>query len=143
MTGPERPEASVADIRRRDSLLAGSLAVSASVIIWWLHPRIGVRDGDAFAYITGAMSLRAHQGYVDLSGHALNHWPPGYSWWLSQFSQPLLAAQMVNYFTFGLAVAALFWNARGARWTVETAVALGLTDVAHDAGSRYSSQSSR
>jgi hypothetical protein len=98
----------------------------ASIGLWLSQPRIGVLDQDAYAYIVGAYSLQAGSGYRELVGEALNHWPPGYSWLLSLFSNPLAAAQLINYVSFGCAVAVTFLLARRARWTTVPAVCVAL-----------------
>src|SRR5688572_16118707 len=91
----------------RTSWLAGIFL--ASVLgIWLLHPRIGIPDVDAHASIIGAHSLKRGHGYRDLHNAPLNHWPPGYSWLISLARNPVMAAQVINYLSFGGAVAMLF-----------------------------------
>jgi hypothetical protein len=92
-----------------------------------LHPSIGIRDGDAVAYLPGAMSLAAGRGYTSLAGELLNHWAPGYSWLLHWFDAPLAAAQTVNYISAGVAAAGVCWLARLADWT--RTQALGVTSA--------------
>jgi len=98
----------------------------ASIGLWMSQPRIGVLDQDAYAYIVGAYSLQTGSGYRELVGEALNHWPPGYSWLLSLFSNPLAAAQLINYISFGCAVALTFLLGRRARWATVTAMCVAL-----------------
>jgi hypothetical protein len=102
-----------------------ALAVLGAAWLALVQPRIGVRDADAYAYIAGAMSLRAGHGYVDLLGQSLTHWPPGYAWLLSWGSDPLRLAAVVNDLGFGVAVAALWRAAVTTGWSV--LAALGLT----------------
>ncbi len=101
---------------RRDWWIAVALSAGTSVLLLVLHPRIGVRDSDAVAYLTGAMSLAAGRGYVDLLGHPLNHWPPGYSWLLSMWQDPLRGSQLINYSAGGACAALLFRLARLLGW---------------------------
>jgi hypothetical protein len=102
------------------------IALAASACLALLHPTIGVRDVDAYAYVTGAMSLRAGHGYVDLLGQRLNHWPPGYSWLLSWFPQPTRAAAWLNDLGFGVAVSALWRVAVLAGWEVKAASGMAI-----------------
>jgi hypothetical protein len=94
------------------------------LILCLLHPRIGVRDEDAYAYIVGAYSLQATHAYTDLFGDPLNHWPPGYSLVLSCFSSPLSAALVLNYVALVFASWLLFHLAKRSQW--DTREALGL-----------------
>lgn len=93
--------------------------------MFWLHPLLGIRDVDAYAYLIGARSLQSTGAYRSLSGEALNHWPPGYSFLLSAFPEPYTAALWVNYLSVGLSVAFLYLLLRRANW--ERVSALGLT----------------
>jgi hypothetical protein len=101
---------------RLDAVIAVATGMASSLLLAVLHPRIGVRDADAVAYVVGAMSMRAGRGYVDLMGGPLNHWPPGYSWLLSFSSEPIFASQAVNYAAYGLCTGLLFRLARAAGW---------------------------
>src|ERR1700690_3268270 len=78
-----------------------AVVVSAA---FWMQPRISVSDSDACAYTEGACSLHDGHGYQDADGNQLNHWPPGYSWLLSLFPDPLRAALVINYVFLGVAV---------------------------------------
>ncbi|MFI5301157.1 MAG: hypothetical protein ACHREM_23990, partial [Polyangiales bacterium] len=89
-----------------------------------LHRRLGIIDSDAEGYVVGARALREGKGYVDTFGHPLNHWPPGYSWLLSFFREPLPVALVLNAVSFGVAVAGLGLLALEGGWTVSTASAL-------------------
>lgn len=91
--------------------------------IWLLHPRIGIPDVDAHASILGAQSLQRGNGYRDLHGAPLNHWPPGYSFLLSLAPQPIVAAQVINYLAFGGAAAMLFLLALRTGWPARVALA--------------------
>jgi hypothetical protein len=82
------------------ALLLSCLAIS---LLFVLHPRLGIRDVDGYAYIMGARSLHQGNGYRSLTDEAFNHWPPGYSLVLSLFSDSIRAAILVNYFSFGVA----------------------------------------
>src|SRR5262245_51834443 len=97
------------------------------IIAFILQFRIGVRDADAHSYIVGAYSIRAGNGYYDLNGGSLNHWPPGYSLILSLFPSPLLAALFLNYLSFGTSIALIYYLARGSgKWTASGALGLAL-----------------
>jgi hypothetical protein len=97
--------------------------IAALLGICVLHPRIGIVDVDAHACIIGAQSLRAGQGYRDLHGTPLNHWPPGYSFMLSLAPRPIIAAQVINYAAFAGAVAMLAVLAARAGWPRRFALA--------------------
>ena len=103
---------------------ACALAGAASLLIF--HSRSCVRDGDAYAYITGAMQMRAGHGYIDLLGNALNHFAPGYSLLLAIFPNQLLAAALINALAFGAACVLLFELARAHEWTVAGAASLSI-----------------
>jgi hypothetical protein len=92
-----------------------------------LHPRLGIRDGDGYAYIMGARSLRQGNGYRDLAGVGFNHWPPGYSILLSAFRDSVRAALVLNYLFFGVTVGLLYYLLRQFGW--DRQAALGFTVV--------------
>jgi hypothetical protein len=100
------------------------LFFAAVLGILLLQPRIEVSDSDAEAYLLGAQSLREGRGYVDRLGDPLNHWPPGYSMLLSLTPEPKLAALVLNYIAFGIAVVLLESLARFSGWTRVQAAAL-------------------
>jgi hypothetical protein len=81
-----------------------------------VFPNIGVSDCDAEAYITGAISIRSGDGYVDRIGKPLNHWPPGYSYILSFFLSPLAASKLVNYMSFGFCSLFLYLISVSFKW---------------------------
>ena len=94
--------------RRARLFQAGGLAVVSSLACFLLQPRIGIRDADSFAYLIGASSMASGNGYRDLSGSELNHWPPGYSLLLMLFPDPLLGATIINYCSLAGAVGLLY-----------------------------------
>lgn len=102
------------------------LACAATGLILLLHPQLGVRDMDGVAYIIGARSIRAGNGYRSLSGEGLNHWPPGYSLLLSVFPDSLAAAKATNYVSFGMVVGILYYLLRRSRWTWQAAAGLSV-----------------
>jgi hypothetical protein len=78
-----------ARIKRSAALPATALFFGFSVLFMFLlHPRLGIRDGDAFAYIMGGALCGLGAEYRSLIGEAFNHWPPGYSLLLSLFPDP-------------------------------------------------------
>ena len=83
---------------------------------FWMQPRISVSDSDACAYTEGACSMQDGRGYVDARGYRLNHWPPGYSWLLSLFPDPLRGALVINYLALGVAVAFIYLLTQNAGW---------------------------
>ena len=103
-----------------------AVVVSAA---FWMQPRISVSDSDACAYTEGACSLHDGHGYLDANGNRLNHWPPGYSWLLSLFPDPLRAALVINYTALGVAVAFIYLLTQNAGWcplaSSSAALALG------------------
>ena len=82
---------------------------------------------DDYAYIMGARSLHRGTGYRSLMGEALNHWPPGYSLILSFFREPLQAALILNYLSFGAAIGLLYYLLRRSRWTWQAALGISVT----------------
>jgi len=62
-------------------------------------------------------------------GEPLNHWPPGYSLLLSPFPDPITAALVLNYLSFGAAVGLLYYLLRRVGWSWQAglgaSVALG------------------
>jgi hypothetical protein len=102
----------------RSSLVGPTLLFCLSVLfMFFLHPRLGIRDVDGYAYIMGARSLHRGLGYHSLTVEPFNHWPPGYSLLLSLFPDPAAAALIVNYLSFGMAVSLLYDLARRLGWT--------------------------
>jgi hypothetical protein len=108
---------------RRQAILLFALTVLGLSL---MQPRISVTDSDARAYIEGAYSIQAGAGYQDLTGHALNHWPPGYSLLLSLFPQPLRAALVINYLSGGIVVASIFLLTRKIGWDAASASGIAL-----------------
>jgi hypothetical protein len=102
------------------------LVIVATVSMFVLHPRLGVRDVDGYAYIIGAQSFHRGNGYRSLTGEALNHWPPGYSLLLSAFPDSIRAAQIVNYLSFGVAVGLIYYLLRNAGWSLPAALGLSV-----------------
>lgn len=120
-------------------MLAASVVLFASL----LHPRIGLREIDAFGYVVGAISLRRGDGFNWLTGPPIQPWPSGYSRILAYFSNPKIGALLVNYGSLGIATALVYLLARQSRWSRPhaslLALALGLgffrgmaTDAAPD-----------
>ena len=103
---------------------AAFLALFATVIILFLHPLLGVRDVDGYAYIMGARSLHEGSGYRDLLNGPLSHWPPGYSLLLSLSGNSILAATIVNYASFGATVGLLYYLLRESSWSWQAALGL-------------------
>jgi len=93
------------------------LASLCSSLMFALHPRLGVRDVDGYAYIMGANSLHRGTGYRGLTGELFNDWPPGHSLLLSTFGDTLSAAMIVNYVSLGLAVALIYLILRRSGWS--------------------------
>ena len=83
---------------------------------FWMQPRISVSDSDACAYTEGACSIQDGHGYADAKGYLLNHWPPGYSWLLSLFPDPLRGASVINYLALGVAVVFIYLLTQNAGW---------------------------
>lgn len=108
--------------------LHGALAIGmlATAAIYILHPLLAVRDVDGFAYLIGARSLHAGNGYRSLSGDPLNHWPPAYSILLSPFDDPIVAATAINYCSYGLALGLLYYLLRQSGWTWQSSLGLVL-----------------
>lgn len=114
--------------KSRDGIAgATSLACLSIVFLALLHPRIGIRDWDGWSYLIGALSLRKGNGYRDLRGDPLNRWPIGYSFILSLFGDPVRAAQVVNYLSFGAVIGLLYLLLRGRGWTWQSALGLTVT----------------
>jgi hypothetical protein len=111
----------------RPVLVAVLLSCLGVLFIFLLHPRIGIRDVDGYSYIMGARSLHLGTGYRGLTGEVFNHWPPGYSLLLSPFKDPVFAAMILNYLSFGLSVGLLYYLLRLSKW--EPRAALGFTLV--------------
>jgi hypothetical protein len=103
-----------------------ALSIGFVTIHWFLQPRIGAVDVDAFAYIVGSFSLSSGRCYCDLSGGSLIHWPPAYSWLLSLFPDPLIASLWINHLSLILAVAALYFLLRRGGWQQPAATGLCL-----------------
>jgi|GEM_PF-2363083 len=109
-----------------DSYISFIIGMGALLLVFLLHPRIGIRDVDAYAYIVGAYSIQAGHGYTDLLGQPLNHWPPGYSILISFFSHTILVSQIINYLSLGITAAMIFLLARRNRWRQLPAIALAI-----------------
>ena len=103
------------------------LSCLAIAVMFILHPRLSVSDGDGYAYIMGARSIHEGNGYRSLTGEAFNHWPPGYSLVLSVFPDSLAAAIIMNYLSFGLAIGSLYYLLRRVGWTWQAAFGFSLT----------------
>jgi len=80
---------------------AATISGLGTLFMFLLHPRLGIRDVDGYSYIMGARSLHLGTGYRSLAGQPFNHWPPGYSLLLSPFRDPVSAALILNYLSFG------------------------------------------
>jgi hypothetical protein len=106
---------------------AAALACVSAAFIFLMHPRLGIRDIDGYSYIMGARSLRQGAGYRSLTGEALNHWPPGYSLLLSPFPDPVLAALVLNYLSFGATIGLLYYLLRRSSWTWQAALGFSVT----------------
>jgi len=94
--------------------------------LYCLHPRLGIRDVDAFNYLIGAKSLSKGLGYQLLDGTPITPWPKGYSTILSFFDDPIVAAQSINYLSAGTASALMLALLCRAGWTVGTALCASL-----------------
>ena len=92
--------------------------------LWVLHQSIGITDSDAYSYMIGAQSLGRGQGYHDLLGNALNHWPPGYSLVLSVMPNPIATAQVLNYACFGGVLVFIYLLASKSGWSPAAALAV-------------------
>ncbi|PIQ82943.1 MAG: hypothetical protein COV76_01080 [Candidatus Omnitrophica bacterium CG11_big_fil_rev_8_21_14_0_20_64_10] len=90
----------------------------------WLHPVIGVRDGDAFNYVIGAHSIQAGAGFVSAGGRPLGHWAPGYAFLLACFPDPLFGAWVINWLALGGVAGLLFLIARRNDWPTTAAAGL-------------------
>jgi hypothetical protein len=112
--------------RRTVFTSAATLACASVAFIFLLHPRLGIRDVDGYAYIMGARSLHGGNGYRDLTGEALNHWPPGYSLVLSVFPNAISAALVLNYLSFGAATGLLFYLLRERDWSWQSALGFSM-----------------
>ena len=110
--------------RTPSSLLAPILLFCSSVgFMFVLHPRLGIVDVDGYVYIIGARSLHNGLGFRSINGDPLNtFWPPGYSLLLSPFHNPIFGAEVLNYFSFGVAVSLLYFLLRRSDWTWQTAL---------------------
>jgi hypothetical protein len=107
----------------RDSLIGPILLFYISLLfIFLLHPRLGIRDVDGYAYIMGARSIHSGRGYYSLIGEPFNTWPPGYSLLLSLFRDPASASLIINYLAFGAAISLLYYLARRLGWTWQAAI---------------------
>jgi hypothetical protein len=107
--------------------VATMLGCLSILFLSFLHPRIGIRDWDGWSYLIGAMSLHKGNGYRDPEGNPLNRWPIGYSFVLSLFSDPVRGAQVVNYLSYGVAIAFLYLLLRRRGWTWQSALGLTVT----------------
>src|SRR5262245_28163059 len=110
------------------SIFAPAVLGCFSVLFMFLlHPRLGIRDVDGYAYIMGARSLHQGLGYQDLTGDAFNHWPPGYSLLLSVFPDPMPAALVLNYLSFGVAIGLLYYLPRQHGWSWQAGLGFSVT----------------
>jgi hypothetical protein len=119
-------KARVQALRSEDtwSIVTQAIIISlvSVVAIFLLHPLLGVRDADGFAYIIGAHSLHEGNGYRDLVGDPLNHWPPGYSLLLSISGNAIRAATNINYCSFGATVGLFYYILRQSTWSWQAAL---------------------
>src|ERR1035438_2308209 len=113
----------------RAALVAVLLACLSILFMFLLHPRLGIRDVDGYSYIMGARSLHLGIGYRSLAGEPFNHWPPGYSLLLSPFQNPVSAALILNYLSFGTTVGLLYYLLRRSEWTWQAALGLDRKSV--------------
>ena len=113
-------------VGRSVSAQTAFIGLGSALTLLCVSARIGVRDSDAFAYVVAAYSLQQGTGYRTLTGEPLNHWPPGYSWLLALFPDPLAAALVVNACAFGAAVGLAYALSRRAGWSTSTAVSLAV-----------------
>jgi hypothetical protein len=102
------------------------ISLVSIIAMFLLHPVLGVRDADGFAYIIGARSLHEGNGYRDLVGDPLNHWPPGYSLLLSVSGNVLRAATNINYCSFGATIGLFYYILRQSTWTWQAALGLSI-----------------
>ena len=126
---PAAPSGLLAWLRGKDDFAVVTtlaLATVASGLFFVLQPRLGVSDGDGYAYIMGARNLRAGLGYRGLMGDPFNHWPPGYSILLSLFSDQLVGAWIINGLFYGAAVGLLYLLTRRAGWTWQAGLGLSV-----------------
>jgi hypothetical protein len=109
--------------------VVGTVLVSCFSVLFMflLHPRLGIRDVDGYAYIMGARSLHQKNGYRSLTSEAFNHWPPGYSLLLSVFPDPLPVALILNYLSFGAATGLLYYLLRRHGWTWQAGLGVSVT----------------
>jgi hypothetical protein len=89
-----------------------------------LYPILAVRDADGYAYIMGARSLHAGNGYQSLTGEPFNHWPPGFSLLLSLFPDSIGGAKVINYSSFGISVGLFYCLLRQSEWDWQSAASL-------------------
>jgi hypothetical protein len=111
---------------QRHYWILAALALGFAAVHWFLQPRIGVRDVDAFAYVVGAFSIASGHCYCDLSGGVLVHWPPAYSFLLSLFPGQLNAALWINHVSLLVAAVALYLLLRIGGWKWSDALGLCL-----------------
>jgi hypothetical protein len=127
--GPHEPDKQMTPIRiiSPRAAVAVLIACTVTILLFVIHPRLGVRDVDGYAYIMGARSLHLGHGYRSLTGETFNHWPPGYSLFLSVFSGSLVAAQVINYLAAGIAAGFLYFLLRQSEWSWQAACGLVVT----------------
>ena len=115
--------------RRTERPLLGAILLFcfSLTFIFSLHPLLGVRDVDGYAYIMGARSLHREAGYRSLTGEPFNHWPPGYSLLLSPFADPVRAALILNYLSFGAVIGLLYYLLRRLGWTWQAGLGFSVT----------------
>lgn len=111
---------------KRDGIWAIIVGVTLTLSMVVLQPRIGIRDADAYTYIVGSYSFQAGTPYVSLNGEPLNVWPPGYSFVLSWFADPIAASFVINCAALGVAASLLFLLARRQHWSRRAALSLSL-----------------
>ena len=112
-------------LQQRFSCLTPLFIFAAAIAVrYLLQSRISITDCDAEAYIQGARSIRTGAGYVDAAGNHLNHWPPGYSFLLSFWADPLAGAFAINLISHGLASALTWILARREGWEAGHCLAL-------------------
>ncbi|MEX2611162.1 MAG: hypothetical protein WEA24_14545 [Gemmatimonadota bacterium] len=116
-----------APIARTDLYAAGLLSLGVALTATLAAGGVAVRDADAITLVEMARSIAGGAGFVDAAGAPVVHWPPGYSWLISHFREPLAGAQFLNGVALAMAVYAMIVLALGAGWAPAAALGLGLT----------------
>lgn len=111
---------------KHDAGIMFILSLISMISFMSLHPRIAITDIDAISYIEGAYALGGSGSYNWPSGHPLNVFPPGFSFLLSFFPNPIQAAYIINGISFGVAVALLYGLAMRSGWTRLASVGFAL-----------------